>query len=208
MHARSAALVAGFLGAAAAAPAATADKDRPLPGFAGLSYRDVPLAHGCVPQIRVVKRSRKVDDPELVTLLTWPRLTGLDFDPDDPVRQRTSLRRFQEWFQRLSAQARKVGERQAAIVRDGARPAVTRVEEAARLALAQQQMASLIGSLAVPPSVRKHPEAADAYCDLLFEYVEPLEQQAAQTRERCRQLAADAGVGAGWWDAVCAGPAP
>lgn len=207
MHARALVVATLMVGAASLARApstAAADKDRPLPGFAGLTYRDVALKHGCVEHVRVVKRTRKVDDPELVALLTYPRVTGLDFDPDDPVKQRTSTRRLQEWLQRITDQARKVRDRQGAIIADKTRPALARVEAAARLVQAQQQMVELLAGIEVPPSVRKLPEAEEAFCDAMDAQIQPVERMADEVRTYCRQLVVDTKVGTGWWTDVCA----
>src|SRR5689334_21791815 len=105
MHARRALVVVAV--SLLAADAAADSKDQPLPGFAGLSYRDVVAKHGCTSTQRIIRRTPKADDPELVRLLTWPRITGLKLDPADPKRHRVDMMRFEEWFSGLDAQAAK-----------------------------------------------------------------------------------------------------
>lgn len=207
MHARRGLVVAAVL-ALASSPVVAAPKDQPLPGFNGLSYRDVEVRGGCTDSVRVVKRTKKVDDPELVTLLTWPRITGLDFSPDNDARMKTSLKRFQEWFQKLQKQATKVKDRQAAIARDATRPPVARVEAVARLVLAEEQVVDLLLGIEVPRHLRKDPEMVDTYCDVLSENTEPIEAEIEQTRAFCQKLTADNGVGLGWWTTVCAPKGP
>lgn len=190
-----------------AAPAAAGPKERPLPGFTGLTYRDVDVPDGCVPRIRVIHRSRKGDDPELVRLLTWPRLVGLDFPPEDPARQQASMKRFSAWLRRLTDQGKKVTDRQIAIMRDTTRAPAERVAAVARLALAQEQVTNLIGGLDIPPAVRKVEDAASAYCDALQTQVEPLRAEVDEIRGACRRLIVDTQVAAGWWTDVCQPPA-
>lgn len=190
-----------------AAPAAAGPKERPLPGFTGLTYREVDVRDGCIPRIRVIHRSRKGDDPELVRLLTWPRLVGLDFAPEMPARQQANMKRFEAWLRALTDQGTKVTDRQLAIVRDTTRPPAERVAAAARLALAQEQVTILIGGLDIPPAVRKVEDAASAYCDALKTQVEPLQAQVDEIRGACQRLIVDNQVAAGWWTDVCQPPA-
>ncbi len=203
MHARRALVVAAML---APSTVVAAPKDQPLPGFAGLTYRDVEVHSGCTDTIRVITRTKKVDDHDLVTLLTWPRITGLDFSPDDPKKAKTSMRRFQEWFQKLQKQATRVKDRQAGLAFDEALSAQVRVEALARFVIAEEHLIDLIAGIEVPRHVRKDPEIVDAYCDLLSEHTEALERQVEDVREVCQKLIADEGVGDGWWTAVCATP--
>ena len=202
------ALAAAVTLAAAPVSAGPRAKERPLPGFAGLTYRDVEVRDGCTSTTRVVRRSKKVDDPELVTLLTWPRIKGLDFSPADPERARTSLARFQEWFQRLQKQSDVVIARQVAIARDASLPATARVEAAARLVVAVEQVADLVGGIPVPGHLRKDPALVEAYCDVLGEHGEPLARRVDELREHCRLLVDAVAAGPGWWTPVCAGPPP
>lgn len=204
MHASRALIVVAVL--SAAAPASAAPKDRPLPGFGGLSYREVEVKGGCTDKIRIVRRTKKGDDPELVTLLTWPRIKGLDFSPDDPKKQQVSLRRFQEWFQKLQAQATTVKDRQAKLAFDETLSAQVRVEALARFVTAEAQLIDLIGGIELPRHIRKDPELVDAYCDTLSEHTEALERQIEDVREVCQKLIADERVATGWWTDVCATP--
>ena len=200
------------LGCLVAATPARAEKPqpRPLPGFTGLVYRDLTLRDGCVKQTRVVRKLRTGDDAALVTLLTYPRLTGLDFSPDDSARRTASLRRFEAWFRGLVDQGRKVTERQLVFARDPGRTAAARVEAVARLIVVQEQMVALIQGIDVPATLRKSAygaEAVDAFCDKMLEQAEPLAARVTELRGLCQKLIADEQVGTGWWTPVCARPA-
>lgn len=191
---------------AAAAPKAAKAKERPLPGFPGLVYRDLTLPDACTKQGRAIRQVKKGADAALVKLLTWPRITGLDFPPDDEPRRSASMARFEAWYQGLSDLARQVADRQGAVARDPARTPVARVEAMARLAVAEQQLVDLIGSVDVPRSIRAVPDAGDMFCDRMFEQSEPLQLQLDQIRGACRQLIVAGNVGEGWWTEACRMP--
>ncbi len=204
MHARWAVgLVASLI---AVAPAAAAPKDKRLPGFTGLVYRDVAMPHACVKHARVVRQSRKGDDAALVALLTWPRITGLDFPPDDDARRSASMQRFEAWVKALMDQAQKTRDRQLAVARDPARTPVQRVEAVARMVVAQAQVVELFQSIDVPPSIRAMPDAQDAFCDALADKAAPLAGEVTQVRGYCAKVIRDGKIGPGWWTAVCALP--
>lgn len=205
------AAAAAALALAAASPAtASADRraapptgERPLPGFVGLTYREVATPHGCLEKVRVVRRVRKGDDADLAKLLTWPALGALAFDPADGARTRDSLRRFQDWFQGLVKHAARVERRQAAIAGDAARAPVVRVEAAARLAVAQQQLVMLFQGIEVPVHLRGEREMAEAFCDSLAEQATPLERKVRDAVDHCRKLIVQHAVPPGWWNDVC-----
>jgi hypothetical protein len=66
----------------------------------------------------------------------------------------------------------------------------------------------LIESPAMPPSLRKNPEAVDIFCDRMLEVAEPLRAQAKDARAACARAIADHAVPAGWWSDLCVAPAP
>jgi hypothetical protein len=152
---------------------------------------------------------KRGDDPAMVAALTYPRISGLEFDPAKGSKVvQASMRKFETWLKNLHTEfdaARKVQEQ--VVFADGT-TAQAKVEAVARMAILLDQAVMLIESPAMPASLRKTPEAVDIFCDRMLEVAEPIRAQAKDARAACARTIADHAVPAGWWSDICVAPAP
>lgn len=200
-------LVATAVAAVVAATAtASAGPAQPVPGTVGLTRREVTLRDACATSWTKHTVTKRGDEPRLVAALTWPRISGLDFDPARKARAQASLKRFEAWLRGLQTAVREAVEVQTTIARDPAATPTARVEAIARVVLVSDQMAGLLRATEHPRGLRRDPEAVQIFCDTLDEQIAPIEQQAQDARDRCNQIIASAAIGTGWWTAVCAAP--
>jgi hypothetical protein len=201
--ARAAVVLVAFV---AAPRRAAAEAPKPLPGTVGLVQKEDALRNACVPTFRVIKKVKRGDDAALVAALTYPRIGGLDFDPARPARQKASLKKFEQWYQGLDRRFRDARTVQEKLVTADGATGQAKVEGVARVVLLTEQAAMLVDAVEIPASVRKQPEAADVFCDMLHERAEPLRASAEEARVACRRMIGDASLPLGWWSEVCAMP--
>lgn len=176
---------------------AVAPTYRPLPGFGGLAFRDVEVPGACTSSIREIRQAHAGDDPDVVTLLTWPRLTGLD-------GTETSQERLERWLERLLGWNALIARRWEVIAVDRARPPVERVEALARIVIAFEQVADLVVAIEVPRVFRSDRAVVAAFCSALTKNSAVVERAADEVRTKCTELIDRLDVGAGWWTEVCA----
>ena len=150
---------------------------------------------------------KRGDDPALVKALTWRRITGLDFDPDNQVHATASMKKFDTWFRGVTDAFTAAVKIQTAIVFDKAATPQARLEATARYVMLQDQVASLLRNVEIPSNIRTNPEAVTAFCDAMDEKVVPIEASAKQGREACAKVIADGKLAAGWWSEFCVVPA-
>ncbi len=155
---------------------------QPVPGTAGITVRDVPLEHACLPTFHVYAQVKRGDDPALVAALTYPRLTGLDFDKDDSARSAASARRMKTWLDELQQRTSAATRTQQAIIADPASTPAQRAAAASRSARVLDHMADLLESVEVPASIRDIEETRDVYCDTLADHAYVLRDRADEAR--------------------------
>lgn len=188
------------------ATTASAGPATPAPGTVGLTRREIPLRDACASSWVKYAVKKRGDETKLVAALTWPRITGLDFDPGRKGRAQASLKKFETWFRGLDQAYRDAAAVQTAIITDTAATPTAKVEAVARIVLLTDQMAGVIRASEHPRNIRAYPEAVEVFCDTLDEKIQPIEEQAKQARDKCNQIIAGGATGAGWWTAVCATP--
>lgn len=194
---------AAALVAVASTASARPEKPRPVPGAVGLTMKEVPLRHACTPSFTQVKQTRRGDEPTFAAVLVYPRLTGLDMNPDNQARTKASLKKFDTWFRNLVTALEKAKRRQEQVFGDPSATPLAKVEAAARTALLFDHAAHLIESVEVPRNLRTMPEAVEVFCDTLVEKTEPLHDQAKAARTACAKFAAEEKLAEGWFTAVC-----
>lgn len=179
----------------------------PLPGAPTIVIKAKPAKDYCggVALSAKIKKSKKLSAPdkELAAVFALSFPTGLDFDPSHALASKNSTKKFDAWFKKFSDASQAAADRYSKVIGDSTAP-LDRVIGAARQAQVAQWSAHIIARGQVPKSVAKYPDAVDIYCDTLEDKAEPLLAFAIEAATRCRDLAASANVGAGWWDAVCA----
>ena len=207
MHRARSLLVLATLVAVAVAATAQPAKPKLVTGTVGLTAKEVPLRNACTKTFSQIKKTKRGDDPALVAALTYPRITGLDFDPKNERRAAASKKKFEDWFVKLTKTVEVVTTAQrAAFLDDKAATPQVRAESAARLSIVLDQAALIIESSEIPVNIRTITEASEVYCDMLFEKTEPLRAQAKLARESCGHLAGTAKLTEGWFLAVCTPP--
>jgi hypothetical protein len=198
-------LAAAFVATAATATARPAPP-QPVPGTVGLTMKEVPIRNSCSKTFVQVKKVKPGDDPALIAVLTHPRITGLDMDPEKKARTKASLEKFNHWFQTLTTKLETANAAQQKLFAEATTPAA-KAEAAARMSFVLDQSAHLIEAAEIPVNIRKMPEAAEVYCDTLFEKTEPLRAKAKEAREACAKVITDSKLTDGWFLAVCTPPA-
>jgi hypothetical protein len=189
-------LLAFFASTAAAGPTL-------VPGTVGLTQKEVPLRNACTKTFTQIKKTKRGDDPTLVAALTYPRITGLDMDPEKKARAKASLEKFDKWFVNLTKTMEAFTKKQYEVFGNTAATPAAKAEAAARLSIVLDQAALIIESSEVPKNIRGYDEAHVAYCDTLAEKTEPLRQQAKEAREACAKAIDGAKLAEGWFLAVC-----
>ncbi|HUQ08224.1 MAG TPA: hypothetical protein VM261_37275 [Kofleriaceae bacterium] len=196
-------LLAVAVVAIAATASARPAPPRLVPGTVGLTQKDLALRNSCTSTFTQVKKTKRGDDPAFVAAMTYPRITGLDLDPEKKARAKASLEKFDTWFKNLMKTMETATKAQHAILFNSATTPGAKVEAAARLSLLLDQAALIIESSEVPRNIRTYEEAVTAYCDTLAEKTEPLRAQAKEARGACAKFAAEAKLGDAWWVTVC-----
>jgi hypothetical protein len=196
-------VLVSFAGSALAAMSIANAGPALMPGSVGLTQKEVPLRNACTKTFAQIKKVKRGDDPAYVAALTYPRITGLDFDPAKKGRSEASRKKFDAWFQKLMKTTEAATKVQRKVFDDTAATPAAKIEAAARMSILLDQMALIIESSEVPRNIRSTQETVDIYCDTLAEKTEPLRAQAKEARAVCAKAASDAKLGDAWWVSVC-----
>jgi hypothetical protein len=143
-------VLAVALVATAATATARPEKPKPVPGTVGLTMREVPLRNSCTKTFNEIRKAKRGDDAAFVAAMTYPRITGLDMDPEKKARTKASVEKFDKWFKNLVKTMETATKTQHAIVGDAAATPAAKIEAAARISLLLDQMALIIESSEVP----------------------------------------------------------
>lgn len=193
---------------AAAATLAHARPGAPLPSTVGLRVQTRPVRDACVAETRIITVGAAGDPAPLVAALTTAPIRGLDFDPANPQHAQRSTRRFAAWFKAAQDRyERALDVELRAFTAPGATVDV-KLGAVVRAVHLRSQFAYLLRALEIPRSVRAIPDGRRAFCEALDEQAQALDQAADEARQRCRELVASAGLGAGPWTTTCAATAP
>ncbi len=128
--------------------------------------------------------------------------TGLDFSGS---RKKDSEKRFNAFFGEARKRLEKATEAYRRLAEHPGATAELRLRAAARTGQLHAHFASLLLGAEIPRDVRTGDMAVDkiaAFCDVMEDEVNPIEERARVAFEECRALAA----GQAPWAAVCDGP--